>query len=200
MPFMGLPAWGAACVTGPVSMYTAAGFECSVGDKTFRNIVVEETFFFPNARLEFNDISPFISGNQFGLQWNLDQSVDSGGISGVRWSYDVSSKVPIIGAFVLLDGNTGGTGTISMSENLSNGSFLFLAGPGTDAAGFEPIDELHVIKENFLESGAIGFATTSLLLNTFSQVPSPIAGAGLPGLLLAGGGLLAWWRRRQKIG
>jgi hypothetical protein len=44
-----------------------------------------------------------------------------------------------------------------------------------------------------------GIYLDDVSVEAVSSVPGPVAGAGLPGLILASGGLLGWWRRRNKI-
>jgi hypothetical protein len=55
------------------------------------------------------------------------------------------------------------------------------------------------------QTGPVGGAWLSppngtLIATAFAPVPTPIVGAGLPGMItvLGGGGLLAWWRRKRK--
>jgi len=87
-----------------------------------------------------------------------------------------------------LSGNLVGTIPINTGGNMPGGLWALGFGTGLGMSGSP--DTL------FFTDGINGEMNG---LFAALNVPGPIVGAGLPGLLFAGGGLIGWWRRRQKI-
>jgi hypothetical protein len=84
-----------------------------------------------------------------------------------------------------------GTGFTNANSSITGGQFNpFVVGPETFTLHLSGVTAATTIS-----SATFSFGTGP---ETFITVPGPIAGAGLPGLILASGGLLGWWRWRRK--
>jgi hypothetical protein len=129
-----------------------------------------------------------------GLQppFTFRSNFDISQVSNQSWSVD---------EFTFVDSNNQPFGfSISLGQGLSasqpvtftNDEMRDLSQLGS---GPYSMTEMFVIANDF---GAQGIAGGSIEVSLPAAVPGPIVGGGLPGLVLAGGGLLGWWRRRKK--
>jgi hypothetical protein len=183
------------CGSSTLDVWLVSGFSCTVGNLTFSGFSYQQGAFnglnghsnVPATSVGVGPASTAAPGVGFNAFWNNAGTTSADALL----TFTVTAPGPAITGFdLLLDGVLGSVldvaslsngVTVSSSDNLLHSS-----------VPFAPVTSLVVTDDIGVNPGG----TISSVEKQF--VPGPVVGAGLPGLAMACGGLLAWWRRRRR--
>jgi hypothetical protein len=194
----------AASAFGPVDTLGFAGYTVGTFSGTWPNGVGTWTTTQPVGCCTngISGISNITDGNLYGF--NVSTANGTGnwlGFPGGTATFDNTSPTNSFGFFATgvqtifgttftVSFNDGSPETLNVPVNVNGGVEYF---GFTDTSSFTSV----TISRPAGVNGTDAWGIDEVSFNA-SGVPGPVAGAGLPGLVFAAGGVLAYWRRRHR--
>ena len=199
--FLGAPDMAAAapCGSTTLDVWLVSGFSCTVGDETFSGFTYQQGAFngmngHSNVPASSVGVGPAFTtagpGVGFNAFWNNTGTTSADAL--IAFTVTAPATTPITDFHLLL---AGVVGSVLDVASLSNGVTVSSSDNLEHAATFAPVTSLLVIDDIGVNPGG----SITAVEKQFSQVPGPIVGAGLPGLVMACGALLALARRRRRV-
>jgi PEP-CTERM motif len=204
--------FASACSDTTYDQYLGAGFNCTIGDKTFSNFAYHGTSNPPGFSIQAGsiDVTPITTPLNPGFQWSAGwhASTTSGVLSQdslFQFTVNVNPGGNLITDVSLSIGGVGtsGTGSIAVDETVCLGATFPACTGGTvrelsvfqdssgsqlfDEISFAGVSEVDVQKDVLVDAGTNGSARLSLLTNQFSETTTPEPAS----ILLFGSGALA---------